>query len=217
MKRLTLFIIFTLLYSFAYSQEIKQTIGFSGGVSISNLIYKKPVLNPAKYKIGHSYGFNYEIGISENAFLVTGLSIQDKGFTNVIDNGFSGVNARVTHRYLSVPVGFGLRAGGEIYAKFILRANFGILILHESYNKLSANGMIYEEVYIYETDNYTPFDFSINPILRIGYELKSGFSFFMESDFSISVNHFFNKTFKPFSNPVNNYSFSLRIGFDCRI
>lgn len=218
MKTITL--IFVFLFAALSMSAQSQTVGVSAGLSASNVLYKNPVQNPAEYRTGFLVKVNYEVEVFDYIYIATGVTYQEKGFTNDIGGYLSHIKVNNAHRYLGIPFGVGFQAGEQVfgvYGKFLLQANISALIQHESHVRLFAGQDQYEENYFYQTDHYTPFDFSINPVGRFGYRFSNGLGFFLEGSFSVSINHFLNTTTTPFSNPLNNYAFGATFGIDFRI
>ena len=194
-----------------------QYIGISGGLSASSIMYTQKVDNPAGYRLGYLFKINYEIEVFDHFYVATGATYQDKGFTNKVGGYASHIEVNSAHRYLGIPIGIGFQAGGNLYCKFLIRANVSLLLSKESHVKLFASNSKYEERTFYNTNSYSPVDLSVNPVGRIGYRIDNGLGFFLETSFSVSLNPFLDITSNPMSSVVNNYAFGACIGFDFRI
>ncbi len=212
MKTITLIIF--LFSFFATKAQLKQTAGISGGFSVSNILYKKAVDNPAEYRIGHLHRFNYEIEFFDQIFFSTGVVLWEKGFKNQVGGAVDYIKADITQRYLIIPLGLGFMAGDRFYVKASIQAHIGILVDYESFVQLYANNNKYEENTFRETEDYTRFDLSISPSLRFGYRIDANIGIFIEGAATLSLNQFMNTRNIAFSNPVNNYGFGSMIGID---
>lgn len=213
MKAIT-FIFLLISFSISFTQA-QHTFGVQGGVSFSNILTQRKSIYPPDYRVGHVYKINYEYNFWDRISFATGVIFQDKGFTNEIDI-ITDLKVNELHRYISIPVGFGLRAGDQIYGKFLIQASFGFLILHHSNTMIYQQGNLISENNWYNTDQYTPFDFSINPSARIGYRFDNGFSIFIDGSFAVSVTGFSHLSY-PANAMTNNYAFSACVGIDYMI
>lgn len=212
MKTIT-FILAILLLSLHSFGQLSETIGFSGGISISNVLQDPIITNPTESRIGHLYRISYEVDITKDVFFSTGVLFWEKGFKSNFKIQNLESKADVTHRYLILPVGIGFQAGGTIYMKAALQLHFGLMAQHEVNTYLIQTGLPDEEYAFYQTSDYTGFDLSIVPLLKIGYRANSKIGIFIQGMASLSLTKISNKKL-PNSGNMTNYSIGANIGLD---
>ena len=136
-------IIFTLILSYT-SFSFSQDIGFHFGGNLSNQLNKNRIQNTSEeldYKnvFGINIGFDYKKQLSNNMYLLTGLSFVQKGFENDRKN-FNGGSTTLAKsaklNYISIPlvllfdshktkIGPNLKLGG--YISYLAGGNYNVL------------------------------------------------------------------------------------------
>lgn len=177
-KLFSLTLIFTLLATIAFAQEInrsKISFGIIGGVNFQNFNGKDLTGNTLKNDmiVGYHAGVNAQIPIAQQFYFQPGLMFSAKGSKNVN----SLLTSTYKLSYLELPLNFVYKAGlGSGY--FML--GFGPYMAYAIGGKATFEGgpikvtsdIIFKEGTVGDPTYFKPFDAGAN--IFFGYELSSG-------------------------------------------